>query len=165
MASINPAFRRHPEEAALIGRIVVHFGELEFTLCRNAENTLAMYVPLTKALYSLRATSSRIDFVDGLIRNVYLIYGLGKEYDLAISMVRNCLRIRDLYAHCNWADDFSGNYPGLMPIYKMPQKLPTCAWTTNTSMSLYFRDKRTTLLKHWNDSLLLTMKWRSNSNG
>lgn len=72
-----------------------------------------MYVPLTKALYSLRATSSRVDFADGLIRNLYLIYGLGREYDLTISMLRYCLRIRNLFAHCNWADDHTGAYPGL----------------------------------------------------
>jgi hypothetical protein len=113
MATINPAFRRHPAEAALIGRILVHFGELEVSFCQNNATALGMHTPLMKALYNLRATSSRIDFVDGLIRNLYLGYNLGTEYDISISMVRYCLRIRNLFAHCNWVDDVTGAYPGL----------------------------------------------------
>jgi hypothetical protein len=113
MASINPAFRRHPDEAALIGRIVVHFGELEVSFCQNNSNALDTYVPLMKALYSLKATSSRVDFVDGLIRNLYLVHNLGAEYDICISMVRYCLRIRNLFAHCNWADSPTGGDHGL----------------------------------------------------
>jgi hypothetical protein len=58
MATINPAFRRHPDEAALIGRIVVHFGELEVSFCQNNSIALAMHVPMMKALYSLKATSN-----------------------------------------------------------------------------------------------------------
>jgi hypothetical protein len=113
MARINPAFERHPAEAALIGRIVVHFGELEVTFCQNNCTALNTLIPLMKALYNLKATSSRIDFLDGLIRNFYLGHSLEKEYDIAISMLRYCLRIRNLFAHCNWADDITGVYPGL----------------------------------------------------
>jgi hypothetical protein len=104
MARINPAFQRHPIEASLIGRIVVHFGELEVSFCQNNALALDTHVPLMKALYSLKATSGRIDFVDGLIRNLYLAHNLGAEYDISISMLRYCLRIRNLFAHCNWAD-------------------------------------------------------------
>jgi hypothetical protein len=113
MATINPAFRRHPDEAALIGRIVVHFGEIEVSFCQNNTQALNTYIPLMKGLYKLRATSSRIDFLDGLVRNLYLGFGLGKEYDISTSMLRYCLRIRNLFAHCNWADDHEGAYPGL----------------------------------------------------
>jgi hypothetical protein len=108
MASINPAFQRHHLEAALIGRIVVHFGELEVSFCQNNSLALDTHIPLMKALYSLKATSSRIDFVDGLIRNLYLGHNLGAEYDICISMLRYCLRIRNLFAHCNWADSPGG---------------------------------------------------------
>jgi hypothetical protein len=103
--AINPAFQRHSNEAALIGRIVVHFGELEYGFCRNAGHALGMYIPLMKALYSLRATSSRIDFADGLIRNLYQGHNLTQEYDISIVMLKYCLRIRNLFAHCNWGDD------------------------------------------------------------
>jgi hypothetical protein len=113
MGNINPAFKRHPNEAFLIGRIVVHFGELEVSFCQNNTTALDTFIPLMKALYSLKATSSRIDFLDGLMRNLYLGNGLVQEYDIAILMVRYCLRIRNLFAHCNWVDDPTGNYPGL----------------------------------------------------
>jgi hypothetical protein len=152
MAQINPAFRRHPEEAALVGRIVVHFGELEFSFCRSTANSLNMYVPLMKALYSLRATSSRIDFADGLIRNLYLGFGLEKEYDIAVSMVRFCLRIRNLYAHCNWVDDHSGNYPGLFYA-----DLQDSAKTPN--LDLDYRHVDVSLLQRQEDYFSETMEW------
>ena len=113
MARINPAFQRHPAEAALIGRIVVHFGELEVSFCQNNAMALNSYVPLMKALYSLKATSSRIDFVDGLIRPLYLGHNLQAEYDISMPMLRYCLRIRNLFAHCNWADNPAGGDDGL----------------------------------------------------
>jgi hypothetical protein len=113
MASINPAFQRHSAEASLIGRIVVHFGEIEVSFCQNNSIALDMHVPLMKALYSLKATSSRIDFVDGLIRNLYLGLELEREYDISISMLRYCLRIRNLFAHCNWADSPNDIVAGL----------------------------------------------------
>jgi hypothetical protein len=39
---VNPAFRRYPAEAEIIGRIVVGFGEIELAFCRNAARALRM---------------------------------------------------------------------------------------------------------------------------
>lgn len=112
MANFNSAFLRRPEEGALVGRIVVQFGELEVAFCHHTASALDAFTPLMKALYSLKSTSSRIDFLDGLIRGLYIQFELGKEYDTSISMLRYCLRIRNLYAHCNWGSDV-GDYPGM----------------------------------------------------
>jgi hypothetical protein len=152
MARINPAFQRHPIEASLVGRIVVHFGELEVSFCQHNAMALDTYVPLMKALYSLKATSARIAFMDGLIRNMYLGHNLGAEYDISISMVRYCLQIRNLFAHCNWADDPTGAYPGLFYA-----DLQDAAKTPD--LRLDWKHVDATLLQKLEDYFAETMEW------
>jgi hypothetical protein len=114
-----------------------------------------MYIPLTKALYSLRATSSRIDFIDGLARNLYLETGLGNEYDITVSMIRHCLRIRNLYAHCNWVDDISvSRHPGLFYA-----DLQDAAKTPDLRFD--FKHVDVPLLQRQEDYFAETMEWLS----
>jgi hypothetical protein len=102
---INPAFERYPEEGNLVGFILSSFGELELTVCDCARVALRLGdYSILKVLYQLRATSSRIDTADGLMRPFYEKHGLVEDYDTAIKMLRYCLLIRNQYAHCNWAD-------------------------------------------------------------
>jgi len=102
---INPAFERFPEEGNLVGFILSSFGELELTVCECARAALRLGdYSILKVLYQLRATSSRIDTADGLMRPFYEKNGLVEDYDTAIKMLRYCLVIRNQYAHCNWAD-------------------------------------------------------------
>jgi hypothetical protein len=108
---INPAFDRFPEEAKLVGLILSSFGELELTVRQCANAALqAKDSSILKTLHRLRATSSRIDVADGLMRLAYEEHGLEDEYDEAIKMLRHCLSIRNQFAHCNWADH---EYAGL----------------------------------------------------
>jgi hypothetical protein len=102
---INPAFERFPAEANIVGFILSSFGELEFTICMSARAALQMGNSFLKTLYKIRATSSRINTADGLMRPTYEAHGLIKDYDLALTMMRYCLNIRNQYAHCNWADN------------------------------------------------------------
>jgi len=69
---INPAFERFPEEGNLVGFILSSFGELELTVCECARAALRLGdYSILKVLYQLRATSSRIDTADGLMRPFY----------------------------------------------------------------------------------------------
>jgi hypothetical protein len=107
---INPAFDRFPVEAKLVGLILSSFGELELTICGCAQAALqANDSSILKTLYRLRATSSRIDVADGLMRLAYIEHGLIDRYDEALKMLKHCLTIRNQFAHCNWADhDYAG---------------------------------------------------------
>lgn len=106
---INPTFDRFPEEANLVGRILSSFGELELTICHSAQMALNLENDaVLKTLYRIRATSSRIDTADGLMRSIYEKHGLIESYTQAMSMLRHCLIIRNQYAHCNWADHVRG---------------------------------------------------------
>jgi hypothetical protein len=104
---INPAFDRFPREAHFIGRILASFGEIEFSVCRNAGHAAGMPDQIPKALYRLRTTSSRLDAADAIMRPAFDANGLSDEYRIAIRGVSYCLRVRNKYAHCNWADDTS----------------------------------------------------------
>ncbi len=112
-ARINPAMHRHPQEAAIVGRILVAFGELEYMTVDGAGIVLGRREPVQRALYRLRNTSSRIDAADAFMRPIHADAGLGSEYDFMISAIRHCLRIRNQYAHCNWGDDQSPATAGL----------------------------------------------------
>lgn len=105
---INPAFDRFPAEASIIGRILASFGEIELSICRNAGNSINLQGVMMKALYRLRATSQQIDVADEFMRWQHQRVGLGSEYEILMGMVRHCLKIRNLYSHCNWGDHITG---------------------------------------------------------
>src|ERR1700722_12359280 len=101
---VNPAFDRHPREGKVVGKLLASFSEIEFAVCRNAGHAAQLPDQINKALYRLRATSSRIAAADAIARPVFRSVGLGEEYLTAYAMVGICLRIRNQFAHCNWAD-------------------------------------------------------------
>jgi hypothetical protein len=106
MFRINPAFDRFPREAHFVGRILACFGEIEFSVCRNAGHASGMPDDaIPKALYRLRATSSRLDAADAIMRPVFALNGLIDEYRIADAGIGHCVRLRNQYAHCNWADN------------------------------------------------------------
>jgi hypothetical protein len=101
---INPAFDRFPAEAALVGRLLAAFGELEISACSNASKATGLGNSLLCALYRIRATRSRFEAADALMRPIYKNAGLESGYAMAFGMVLYCLQIRNQFAHCNWAD-------------------------------------------------------------
>jgi hypothetical protein len=104
----NPALARHAKEAAIIGRMVVGFGELEFMACNLAADAAQGFPVVMKMLYRLRATSARINSADLLMQPAFELIGLWMEQQEAMKVLNYCLRIRNQYAHCNWGDDSSG---------------------------------------------------------
>lgn len=106
---INPAFHRWSQEAAIIGRILAAFGEIEYqvALCAShaMTDTTAPHPPILRALYRLRSTSSRIDASDAFMRPVFVELRRQTEYEELMKAVKYCLRIRNQFSHCNWADD------------------------------------------------------------
>jgi hypothetical protein len=107
---INPAFHRYAHEAALVGRLLSAFGELEFTVLDNARRaTDNSRLPFLRAMYRLRATSARLQSADAFMQPVCNQFDLGNEYEITKRAVHHCLKIRNQFSHCNWADD--PNFP------------------------------------------------------
>jgi len=61
-----------------------------------------------KAMFRTPGETQRIDVADALGRHFYHDRNLGTEFEMAVSAVRYCLKIRNQYAHCVWYDDKSG---------------------------------------------------------
>lgn len=108
---INPAFHRHPEEAAIIGRLSVAFSELEYIMCATAGRAANALYPVMKSLYRMRAIGARIGAADALMRPAFQQIKKEGEYGLMLGALKYCLSIRNQYGHCNWADQ--SNYLGL----------------------------------------------------
>lgn len=101
-----PAFDTFPQEGAIVGRLLVGYGELELSLCfcvAEARNDLDMAF---KAMFRPRGETQRIDIADAMGRVPYRDIRLGTHFEEAISSTRYCLKIRNQYAHCYWTDDF-----------------------------------------------------------
>ena len=109
---INPAFHRYPQEEALIGCLLGSFGEVEYQIVLSAarahDHTLHPHFSVLRALYRLRATSSRIEAADAFMRPVFEGLGLVEEYRQMSAAVRHSLKIRNQFSHCNWADHAAG---------------------------------------------------------
>ncbi len=99
---IMPAFIRFPDEAAIIGRLLAGYGELEFELAMCLSHFLFSEEAAFQALFRIRTASGRIDLADALLRKPISEIGLGSQYADAYSAMRYCSRIRNQYAHCHW---------------------------------------------------------------
>ena len=59
-------------------------------------------------MFRVRGETARINVGDALGRQAYDKLGLRTDFELAVSAMRYCLKIRNQYAHCNWYDDRTG---------------------------------------------------------
>jgi len=105
---VMPAFHRFQSEAAIIGRLLAGYAELEIDLLNCVSQARADFDGTLKAMFRVRGETARINVGDALGRQAYLKLGLGPDFELAVSVIRHCLKIRNQYAHCNWYDDRSG---------------------------------------------------------
>lgn len=104
-----PIHHTFPKEMAVIGRILLDYGEIELDLmnCIQVAREFDLNGTL-KAMFRIRGETNRILIADGLGRAIYEKLGLGAEFDDLISTLRNCLAIRNRYAHAYWHDPDQG---------------------------------------------------------
>jgi hypothetical protein len=106
--NIMPAFLKFPKEAAIIGRLLAGYGELEFDLCNCLAAILDEAPPIIRAtraartLFRIRGEEARIQIADSLMREKYEAADLLAAYEETISDVQWCRRLRNQYAHCHW---------------------------------------------------------------
>jgi hypothetical protein len=103
-----PVFREFPNEAAIIGRLLAGYAELEIDLLHCVSHATGNFDAALKAMFRNRGETARINVADALGRQVYQQKGLGQDFEIAVSAMRYCLKIRNQYAHCNWYNDLSG---------------------------------------------------------
>lgn len=98
-------FDPFPEEAAVIGRLVVGYGELEYLLALLVSAAIGDEERAVRAIFRCKGETARIDVADALARPIYEAAGLGGAYTEALGAVRLCKTIRNQYAHSHWVAD------------------------------------------------------------
>lgn len=106
--AILRAFLKFTDEAALIGRMLAGYADLEIDLMHCAQVVRIDLDTVLKAMFRSRGETQRIDVADAFGRQHYHALGIGTQFEMAVGAVRYCLRIRNQYAHCTWWDDNSG---------------------------------------------------------
>lgn len=101
-ASILTAFIKYPDEAAIIGRLLAGYSEIEFQLTSCLGHAIDDNNTALRALFRIRSERDRISVADALMRNKYKAVGLENQYADAIGAVRYCRKIRNQFAHCHW---------------------------------------------------------------
>jgi hypothetical protein len=105
---VMPAFHRFPDEAAIIGRLLAGYAELEIDLLNCVSVARHDFDAVLKAMFRTRGETRRIEVADALGRQLFQAADLGTDFEMAVGAVRYCLRIRNQHSHCNWYDDRSG---------------------------------------------------------
>ena len=82
---INPALHAFPEEAALIGSMVVGYGELDITMVSCAGNAMEMTLPLLDALDQVNSEFTRIEIIRRLASPAFDRLGILPQFTNALA--------------------------------------------------------------------------------
>ena len=102
------AFTKFRNEGVIIGRLLAAYADLELTLFHCVNVAREDFDTVYKAMFKERGETRRINMAEIFGRQNYHKLGLGTHFEMAISSIRYCLKIRNQYAHCIWWDDYSG---------------------------------------------------------
>ena len=106
--SFMPAFDRFPVEGAIIGKMVVGYGELEMDWLTCLEAVFGNFKTAARVMYRLRTEANRFDVGDAVLKPYYEKLDMSADYDQAYGVFNRCKKIRNNHAHCHWADS-AGN--------------------------------------------------------
>ena len=143
-----PIHTRFPKEMAVIGRLLVDYGELELDLM-NCVQVMRGYDlnSVLKTMFRIRGETNRIDIADALGRVPYTSANMTTEFDTVISAMRQCLRIRNRYAHAFWHDPNQGKdlcYVSLEELAKEADEVRDL-----TALTFFFIDETLLLQQEW----------------
>lgn len=92
----------HPEEAQLVGDLVVRYGELEWMLCRVVGEVTGDLDATIKAMYRPIGERIRIEIADGLVSGRLRKTTFFTAYTETLAALHKCREIRNRYAHASW---------------------------------------------------------------
>jgi hypothetical protein len=105
---IMPAFHAYKDEAAIIGRLLAGYGELEFLLCHCLGVVAGNLSTACRIVFRNRGEEGRISTADAILRPHYEQHNLIEAWDLVRRNLQECKAIRNQYSHCNWLNDPNG---------------------------------------------------------
>jgi hypothetical protein len=105
---IMPAFHRYKDEAAIIGRLLAGYGELEFLLCYCLSEVEGDLSTACRIFFRNRGEEYRISTADAILRPHYEDHNLIETWDIVRRGLQQCKLIRNQYSHCHWLNDPNG---------------------------------------------------------
>ena len=106
---IIPAFHTYPEHGAIIGRLVMGYSEFELMLAFCTSLTLDVEQDdILRAFFRIRSESNKFALADALMHTPLKRLGLEPLFAELKPAYKHVLKIRNQYAHCQWADTASG---------------------------------------------------------
>ncbi len=102
MARMMPFFNDFPEEAAVVGRLLTGYGELELELAQCVGAATGDIDAAITTLFKKRGADTRIKTAGNLAETLYDEAGLGDDYRTTVDDMDCCRAIRNQYAHCHW---------------------------------------------------------------
>ena len=89
----HPAFKDRPEEAAIIGRLLAFYGELEFLLALSVGRSIGLGIANVRKgvrdFFTIRNADDRIDYAKQEARLPMRLTGLKGQFAEALTSIRN----------------------------------------------------------------------------
>src|SRR5690349_14601379 len=95
-------FDGHAEEQAVIGQMLMAYGEFEFAAASLIGYAIADDDMAARLFFRVRGESARLDVADAILRPYFTKLNLAGQWGCAIGALRYCKDIRNQYSHCNW---------------------------------------------------------------
>jgi hypothetical protein len=105
---LRSALDEYPREAALVGRILAEYGEIEFELSQLVGKVLKDQHQGIRVIFRSRGEETRINVADALLRPEFMRLGIKDAYEAMLGAIRHCKKIRNQYAHAHWTAGFGG---------------------------------------------------------
>jgi hypothetical protein len=139
---INPALDNFPKEAALIGAMVVGYGELDITMVSCAGNAMAMTLPLLDALDQVNSEYTRIEIIRRLATPAFDTLGLATQFNRALAAQNECREVRNTFAHCHYGYDYKSGlmYVKARDLFAQNRKPPDLPWRDLTVEGLELQE-------------------------
>lgn len=99
-------FERHPAELAVVGKIVLAYGELELAFMDTVRAVLNEDLARSaRIIYRLKSESNRLEIADALLAPALGAYAFGGMWNEAYCALKFCKNVRNQYAHAQWVND------------------------------------------------------------
>ena len=95
---------KHSAAAAVIGKILLDYTQLEFAFCQCVGSALNDQEAAIRCMFRLRGGDVRIQVGDAICRPRYDGIGMKDAYDAGLGALRYATKIRNQYAHAQWVD-------------------------------------------------------------
>ena len=149
----------YPEEAALLGSMIIGYGELELSFAHIAGIALDQKYAVLEACHSIRSEGARLKLIDALAHASFTEKSLSGEYDLTHKAMKYCLKVRNQYAHAQWGD-FGKRLNFTNPEEAFRRPLRPVKWTPVSRALLEKQEAYFDNTRHWLVYLEVTLDAR-----